>query len=133
MREIFVFGSNLAGKHHGGSARSAVEKHGAVMGNGIGMQGESYAIPTLDENFGKLYLCEIKNYVDDFLAFARNHPELRFNIVAIGCGIAEFTPEQIAPMFKYATANCELPLEFTSITPQHRTADEIDGGDNFGG
>ena len=111
-REIFVFASNLAGKHHGGSAREAVEKHGALYGHGIGMQGNSYAIPTLDHEFQKLTLDEINAHVKTFLAFASAHRECMFRIVAIGCGIAGFSPAQIAPMFTDAPTNCILPLEF---------------------
>jgi hypothetical protein len=114
-QEIFVFASNLAGKHHGGSARRAWERCGAIFGKGEGLQGESYAIPTLDENFEKLPLERIRFYVDTFLVFASHHPEMTFNIVAIGCGIAGFKPDEIAPFFEGCPDNCNLPEEFTAI------------------
>lgn len=111
-REIFVFGSNLAGQHHGGSARAAVEHHGAIIGEGVGPQGNSYAIPTLDGDFQKLALYDIRAHVGDFIEYAKLNPELKFNIVAIGCGIAGFKPSEIAQMFRGAPANCVLPQEF---------------------
>ena len=114
-REIFVFGSNLAGAHGGGSARAAVEKYGAIMSQGIGLQGDSYAIPTLDHNLVQLELHDIAAHVGDFLEFAATMPEARFNVVAIGCGIAGFNPEEIAPMFRDAPPNCQLPEEFIAI------------------
>lgn len=110
--DIFVFASNLAGLHHGGSAREAVEKHGAEMGCAVGLTGNSYAIPTLDQDFEQLPLDVIRGYVDGFLKFAKANRDMRFKIVAIGCGIAGFRPEQIAPMFENAPNNCVLPLEF---------------------
>lgn len=111
-REIFVFGSNLAGKHYGGSAVAAVEKHGAIIGEGIGPQGNSYAIPTLDGDFQGLALDDIRAHVGDFIEYAKLNPEVKFNIVAIGCGIAGFKPSEIAPMFRDVPANCVLPQEF---------------------
>lgn len=114
-QEIFVFGSNLAGKHHGGSARHAWERYGAIFGKGEGLQGESYAVPTLDENFNKLPLDKIHFHVDNFLVFASHHPDMKFNIVAIGCGIAGFKPEEIAPLFDSAPDNCVLPEEFLKV------------------
>lgn len=114
-RQIFVFGSNLAGHHGGGSARAAVEKHGAIWGEGVGPQGNSYAIPTLDKDLRKLELYDIQAHVGDFIEYARLNPELTFNVVAIGCGIAGFNPKDIAPMFADAPPNCNLPSEFMNI------------------
>lgn len=111
-KSIFVFGSNLAGMHGGGSARAAIEHHGAIFGQGIGRQGDSYAIPTLDGNLFKLSLDEIKKHVSDFIGYARQNPGLTFDVVAIGCGIAGFTPADIAPMFSAAPKNVNLPEEF---------------------
>ena len=111
-KEIFVFGSNLAGIHCGGSALEAVRKHGALYKQGIGHQGDSYAIPTKDENIETLPLEEISKYVDDFLVFARFHVDWTFNVVAIGCGLAGYKVEDIAPMFASASLNCNLPKEF---------------------
>ena len=92
--EIFVFGSNLRGIHAGGAARIALNKFGAIMGQGVGLQGQSYAIPTMQGGVET-----IKPYVDEFIAFAREHRELTFLVTRIGCGIAGFTDWQIAPLF----------------------------------
>lgn len=112
-REIFVFGSNLAGIHGAGSAKAAVEKYGAVYGHGVGLHGDSYAIPTKDHRIQTLPLQMVGNYVNQFIDFARQHPEMRFFVVAIGCGLAGFVPDQIGPMFADAPDNCLLPDEFT--------------------
>lgn len=95
--EIFVFGSNLRGIHAGGAARIALNKFGAIMGQGVGLQGQSYAIPTMQGGVET-----IKPYVDEFIAFAREHRELTFLVTRIGCGIAGFTDWQIAPLFAEA-------------------------------
>ena len=95
--EIFVFGSNLAGMHGGGAAYAAYRKFGAIMGQGVGLQGQSYAIPTMQGGVET-----IKPYVDEFIAFAREHAELTFLVTRIGCGIAGFRDEQIAPLFTEA-------------------------------
>jgi hypothetical protein len=92
--EIFVFGSNLQGFHGGGAAELAME-WGAVWGQGVGLQGQTYAIPTMFKTAE-----EMKPYIDDFLAFAKSRPELKFLVTEIGCGIAGFTPQEIAPLFK---------------------------------
>jgi hypothetical protein len=94
--EIFVFGSNSEGFHGGGAARLAM-KWGALWGQGVGLQGQTYAIPTM---FGTA--AEIKPYVDEFLSFAKAHPELKFLVTEIGCGIAGFTPDDVAPLFQPA-------------------------------
>ncbi len=107
--EIFVFGSNLAGRHAGGAARLAVDCFGAIMGQGVGLQGQSYAIPTMQGGVNT-----IQPYVDEFLRFADCHPEMTFLVTRIGCGIAGFTPAEIAPLFAAATSlpNVHLPLDF---------------------
>lgn len=112
---IFVFGSNLAGRHGAGSAKEALEKHGAVYGLGVGFYGNSYAIPTKDYQLKVLPIHIIKPYVDEFLEFANNHFTLTFNVVAIGCGLAGYKPEQIAPLFKYHSPNVILPKEFIEV------------------
>lgn len=112
---IFVFGSNLAGRHGKGAALAAKEQYGAIYGQGIGRQGESYAIPTKDENLCVLPLEEIQIYVDRFLEYARTHPELVFELTPIGCGLAGYSAEEIAPMFKDAPDNVIRPLEFESV------------------
>lgn len=107
--EIFVFGSNLGGMHGGGAARAAYNRFGAVWGQGVGLQGQSYAIPTMQGGVET-----IKPYVDEFIEFAQTHPELKFFVTRIGCGIAGFRDEQIAPLFAAAIdkENIILPKEF---------------------
>lgn len=104
--EIFVFGSNLAGMHGGGAARAAHLHFGALMGVGVGPQGQSYAIPTMQGGVET-----IRPYVDEFILYARQHPELTFLVTPIGCGIAGFSPEEIAPLFQEAIeiGNIHLP------------------------
>jgi len=110
--EVFVFGSNLAGAHAGGAARVALDKFGAVWGQGVGIQGQSYAIPTMQ---GGVEI--IKPYVDDFFSFAKSHTELVFLVTRIGCGIAGFKDEEIAPLFADALHmdNIILPETFNKI------------------
>lgn len=110
--QVFVFGSNLAGMHGGGAARVARLRFGAVMGNGVGMQGRSYAIPTMQGGTET-----IRPYVNDFIAYAKEHPELTFIVTPIGCGIAGFEPEDIAPLFKEASnvENIWLPKSFWEV------------------
>lgn len=110
--EIFVFGSNLAGSHGGGAARLAYDRFGAIWGQGVGLQGQSYAIPTMHGGVEA-----IEPYVDEFIRFAKQHPELKFLVTKIGCGIAGFTVEEIAPLFYYAIDcdNVILPKEFDDI------------------
>lgn len=107
--EIFVFGSNLQGMHGGGAARMAYKQFGAVWGQGTGLQGKSYAIPTMHGGTEK-----IAPYVNTFIDFAREHKELKFLVTEIGCGIAGFTPEEMAPLFKEALdiENIYLPERF---------------------
>ena len=98
--EVFVFGSNLQGAHAGGAARMAYEHFGAVWGQGVGLHGHTYAIPTMQGGVET-----IKPYVDNFLQFATVHTELDFLVTEIGCGIAGFTPQEIAPLFFKAIEN----------------------------
>lgn len=110
--EVFVFGSNLEGLHGGGAALLAYERFGAVWGQGTGLQGKSYGIPTMHGGIDV-----IAPYVDDFIAFAREHRELKFLVTEIGCGIAGFTVEEMAPLFKDAIdeENIYLPQRFIKI------------------
>jgi hypothetical protein len=112
---IFVFGSNLAGRHGKGAALYARQHHGAVNGQGVGLQGTSYAIPTKDEQLNTLHLELISRYVEQFKEFARAHPEMMFPVTAIGCGLAGYKPDQIAPLFAGRSANCVLPEEFRLV------------------
>ena len=110
--EIFVFGSNLAGMHGGGAARIARLHFGAVMGKGVGLQGQSYAIPTMQGGVET-----IRPYVEEFIIFAHQHPELHFLVTPIGCGIAGFEAEDIAPLFEKAKEmkNISLPVSFWEV------------------
>lgn len=110
--EVFVFGSNLAGSHGGGAARVARQRFGAVMGQGVGMQGQSYAIPTMQGGVET-----IKPYVDDFVEYARRHGDKTFYVTRIGCGIAGFDDEEIAPLFVEALEleNVRLPKSFVAV------------------
>ena len=92
--EIFVFGSNLAGAHGGGAARLAYNRFGAIWGQGVGLQSQCYAIPTMHGGVDA-----IKPYVNEFILFAKQHSEYKFLVTRIGCGIAAFTPDEIAPLF----------------------------------
>lgn len=114
---VFVFGSNLAGIHGAGAARFALENHGAVWGQGIGLQGNSYGIPTKDENIETLPLEEIDKHVKDFLDFARQNTHMEFNVTRIGCGLAGYKDHQIAPMFNGAPDNCTLPVGWKNYAP----------------
>ena len=117
-RRIFVFGSNAAGRHGKGAALYALQHHGAVYGQGFGWQGNSFAIPTKDEHLKPLPLASIANNVNFFLGFAYTFSDWTFQVTAIGCGLAGYSPEQIAPMFADAPANCELPPEFLRVLPR---------------
>lgn len=112
---VFVFGSNLAGRHGKGAALFARQQRGAVYGQGAGPQGNAYAIPTKDANLKVLPLEEIERFVRTFIVYAATNPELEFQVTAIGCGLAGYKPEQIAPMFKDAPLNCHLPPEFEEV------------------
>ena len=111
--EIFVFGSNLEGMHGGGAAAVA-RKWGAIWGQGIGLQGQTYAIPTMQGGVET-----IKPFVDDFISFSKSNRELKFLVTEIGCGIAGFTVEQIAPLFKIVIEenleNIFLPESFYNV------------------
>ena len=110
--EVFVFGSNLEGMHGGGAAFYAWKHFGAVMGCGVGLRGQSYAIPTMQGGAET-----ITPYVDDFIAFAKEHQELFFYVTRIGCGIAGFRDKEIAPLFSEATGllNICLPESFARV------------------
>lgn len=110
--EIFVFGSNLGGMHGGGAARVAYNRFGAIWGQGVGLQGSSYAIPTMHGGPEA-----IKPYVDEFIEFATQHPDMKFLVTPIGCGIAGFVPSDIAPLFKGGldVDNIILPRSFVEI------------------
>ena len=109
--EVFVFGSNLQGLHAGGAAKLAMQ-WGAVWGKGVGLQGQTYAIPTMQGGVDT-----IRPYVDEFISFAKQHPNKTFLVTEIGCGIAGFSVEEIAPLFVKAVEveNIYLPQRFWNI------------------
>ena len=101
--EVFVFGSNLEGRHFGGAARTAFDKFGAVMGKGVGTQGQSYAIPSMGG------IDQLRMYAVDFIEYAELRPDLTFYLTRVGCGIAGYTDEEIAPIFKDCPLNVIKP------------------------
>lgn len=120
--DIFVFGSNLSGNHAGGAARVAREKFGAVMGQGVGPQGQSYAIPTMQGGVDT-----IRPYVDEFTDLAREWDQNTFYVTRIGCGIAGFDDREIAPLFNeaYDLYNVRLPESFARIIEEMRNKGEL--------
>lgn len=112
---IYVFGSNLSGRHGRGTALRAREYYGAVSGKGVGLQGASYAISTKDHALRALPLDQIAHYVTRFLEFAREHTELTFQMTRVGCGMAGYRDKQMAPLFADAPENCWLPEEWKPI------------------
>ncbi len=119
-RPIFVFGSNLAGIHGKGAAHHALLFHGAWRGVGEGLMGESYALPTKDQQIRTRHLTDIAQSVDRFIDCARRHPQLWFNVTRVGCGLAGYTDDQIAPMFDQAPDNCLLPPGWRSEATNRR-------------
>lgn len=113
-KPIFVFGSNLAGRHGKGAALTAAKEHGAVYGVSFGRTGNAFAIPTKDAGLKTLPLARIGEYVEQFKRYAQNNPELQFNVTRIGCGLAGYSDENIAPMFKDCPNNCTLPKGWIS-------------------
>lgn len=106
---VFCFGSNLAGIHGAGAARSAWQHHGAQWGVGEGPTGDSYALPTKDHQIQTLPLEVIAKNVERFKAYAALRSDLKFMVTRVGCGLAGYTDADIAPMFQDAPENCELP------------------------
>jgi hypothetical protein len=112
--EIFVFGSNLSGRHGKGAAKQALT-WGAIWGQGAGLQGRTYGIPSKNASITRtLSVKEIKPFVDDFIQFAKDNQNLIFLVTEIGCGLANLTPKEIAPLFKEAIdiENIHLPKRF---------------------
>ena len=109
--EIFVFGSNIQGSHGGGAAWYAHKNFGAEWGVGEGLTGRTYALPTMEGP------TSLKHAVDNFVACAKQHPELTFLVTAVGCGIAGYRPDEVAPLFKEATSleNVFLPQVFWEV------------------
>lgn len=112
---VFVFGSNLAGRHGKGAALDARFKHGAQLGVGEGRTGNAYAIPTKDTQLRVRSLDDIRISVETFKAYARVNPDLVFQVTRVGCGLAGYNDGQIGPMFSDAPDNCMLPDEWTRV------------------
>lgn len=123
---IFVFGSNEAGFHGAGAALFAHKHKGATWGVGVGRTGDSYAIPTKDENIETLSLIDIAAFIFDFLEYAEANPELTFNVTRIGCGLAGYTDEEIAPMFETVPENCILDQRWRTIVDAMGQQDVVD-------
>lgn len=119
MADVFVFGSNLAGRHGKGAALHARKHFGAIYGKGEGRQGNSYAIPTKDGNLNTLSLDDIYIFVLEFKMYARDHFEESFNVTEIGCGLAGYTPDDIAQMFNGCPENVNLPESFKKIIKEN--------------
>ncbi len=115
MVPCFVFGSNLAGRHGKGAALWALKNRGAKYGIGEGYCGNSYAIPTKDAKIQTLHLDEIARHVAWFKDFARANPDMQFELTPIGCGLAGYRHDQIAPMFADAPENVMIPREFKEV------------------
>lgn len=109
--EVFVFGSNLAGIHGAGAAKQAI-RYGAKYGHGIGQYGNTYAIPTKDYDIKTLPLESIKAYVDRFKRITLAHPDVKFFVTRVGCGLAGYSDREIAPMFKGCSSNCSFPQQW---------------------
>lgn len=115
---VFVFGSNLAGRHGKGAALFARHRRGAKLGVGKGRTGNAYAIPTKDRKLNPLPLYEIAQHVAEFIRYARQHPEEEFLVTRIGCGHAGYLDRDIAPMFSDAPKNCLLPNGWETKGPK---------------
>lgn len=113
MTDIFVFGSNRLGVHGAGAARFARLRHGAIYGQGEGLQGTSYALPTKQTPYVTLGLSEIREHVERFKAFAASRPDLTFNVTPVGCGYAGYSQHQIKPLFEPLPSNCRYSKEWT--------------------
>ncbi|OTG66524.1 A1S_2505 family phage non-structural protein [Acinetobacter silvestris] len=112
---VFVFGSNMAGTHQGGAAKIALQNFGAMKGVGRGWSGQSYAIPTMNEHLQQMPLSQIQHYIDDFKIYTKNHPKTKYFITAVGCGVAGYKVEEIAPMFKGISHNVIFPISFRAF------------------
>lgn len=112
--QVFVFGSNLSGKHGKGAAKTALT-WGAKYGQANGLQGRTYGISTKDKSVRRvLSVAEIKPIVDEFIEFAKANPQLTFLVTEIGCGLSGYKPKDIAPLFEKAVdvENIHLPARF---------------------
>jgi hypothetical protein len=110
--EVFVFGSNEAGRHGAGAAKVALRNFGAQYGVSIGRYKQSYAIPTQDRFIETLGIGKISEYVDEFIHYARSNPETTFIVIKVGCGLAGYSDSEIAPLFKYSPNNCKFHIDW---------------------
>ena len=132
QQEILVFGSNLSGIHGAGAARYALQHHGAIMGQGMGLQGSSYALPTKGVKISFMPLEDIARHVMAFINFTKIRPDLTFRVTRVGCGLAGFKDEEIAPLFRDALElpNVRLPqgwrhyITTGEVVPFHDEAED---------
>ena len=125
--EVFVFGSNPQGRHGSGAAKDAIDKFGAIYGQGIGLQGQCYAIPTKDmQKLEPLSLKEIDWHVENFLYFALRNRQITFLVTKIGCGLAGLSVDVIAPMFIGHPENVILPYEFVESIKMYELQEVLD-------
>lgn len=118
---IFVFGSNKAGKHGKGAAKYAIDHYGAVYGMGVGLQGESYAIPTKNHNLTIMRRTEIQMYVNQFIRIAELMEDQPFLVTRIGCGLSGYKDSEMATLFIHAPYNCIMPIQWESIFRHYGT------------
>jgi hypothetical protein len=116
---IFVFGSNIVGRHGKGAALVAKLRYGAIQGRGEGLQGDSYGIPTKDERIKTLDLISVYGHVQKFISFAINHPDMKFHVTRIGCGLAGYKDSDIAPLFLNSPDNCKFSSKWKAFLPKH--------------
>ena len=112
MNWVWVFGSNLSGRHSAGEALVAKNTFGALYGRGYGFHGRSYAIPTKDNQLSVLPLADIERYIHEFISFAWDNADRSFYVTRIGCGLAGYKDSQMGPMFAKTPGNCSLPAEW---------------------
>lgn len=112
MAKIFVFGSNRLGIHKRGAAKDALNRYGAILGQGEGIQGQSYALPTKSTPWKSLTVDEIREHANTFVKYAKSHGDDEFLLTRVGCGLAGFTDEQMAPLFADSPVNVTIPIEW---------------------
>lgn len=109
---VFVFGSNLAGRHGAGAAKAAHVNFSAQYGIGSGPTGRAYAIPTKDRHLKSLSLDEIATHVANFISHATEHSDSKFFVTRVGCGLAGHKDSAVAPLFAMAPSNCSFAFEW---------------------
>lgn len=128
--ETFVFGSNIAGRHGKGAALTAALNYGAIRGQGVGLQGRSYAIPTKDAALRTLPLPAIDQYIGEFIEFAKANPTMRFYVTPVGCGLAGYKQSDVFPLFAGMPGNCRLAetwdLEVVATTDKDQDGNSIE-------